>query len=88
MSIRQDDCYFCEKRFDLCTIARPKDMKCEGFTQDPNIIERFNCRGCVRATSTGYPSTDTHCLKCTSNVHYKGMPAGVADFYERRILPK
>jgi hypothetical protein len=38
----------------------------------------------VRSRGPGYPSSDKKCLKCTSNVHYKGLPAGVADFYERR----
>lgn len=88
MKIRHDDCYFCKKRFDLCTIARPREWACKFFEKDIDIEKEFNCYNCVRSRGPGYPSSDKKCLKCTSNVHYKGLPAGIADFYERRPMSK
>lgn len=85
MRIRHDDCYFCTHRFSECSIARPKDWECKSFEKDVDIVKEFNCYGCMRSRGPGYPSTDKKCLKCTSNNHYKGLPAGERDFYERRI---
>ena len=85
MRIRHDDCCFCEYRFNECTVARPKNYGCKYFKKDIDIVKEFNCCNCVRSRGPGYPSLDKKCLKCTSNNHYRNLPAGERDFYERRI---
>ena len=55
------------------------------FKKDIDIVKEFNCYNCVRSRGPGYPSLDKKCLKCTSNNHYRNLPAGERDFYERRI---
>ena len=85
MRIRHDDCCFCEYRFNECTVTRPKNYGCKYFKKDIDIVKEFNCYNCVRSRGPGYPSLDKKCLKCTSNNHYRNLPAGERDFYERRI---